>query len=278
MCKPVGNDVNAESSEKFCYRNFLYLNYDILKSFSAQKNKGLPQSFSTETMNEKSEDKTGEQTTTEPTIEGKIDTILKLLKPSLLGKVSAKYIGDRTDESFIESKKSVMSKVLRDDMYNEFSEYIKKSETFCTYENATVEKYIELNDEFYYIDFERLKNLYNSEYFKNLKEFDDVKKKINSLSELIPFDALLCTKKFIILIDKEWLQYKKEHIGYAFEGKINVLGRIGKCIEVNNKNDKPNLITMLNESQKYALSLLKELCGFLTDENVYLITPVAIYY
>lgn len=269
-------------NNEFKFFNFIYLNSHLLESFTAQKHNGFPQNIQTEKNLEHSDNLNGPEFSAEATIdneigsEKKLDKILSLLKVLNI-KISAKINSGHFDLSNIESKKSIISKTQNDNMYHNFIDYIEDNNLLTNSENAEIGKYIKLCDEFYYVDFERLQTLYD-EKFKKLhsqNDFDEIKNKIELLNELIPFDALLYNRKFIILIDKDCLKEKKEQLGYTLSGKINIVGRVGKQIE--NQKEKPKLINTLDEMQKYALSLLCDL-GFLQNEKAYLIIPIAIYY
>lgn len=191
-------------NNEFKFFNFIYLNSHLLESFIAQKHNGFPKNIQTEKNLEHLDNRVSPSASTEASIEGKLDKILNLINI----KVNAKIDSGHFDSSNLESKKSIISKTQNDNMYHNFINYIENSNMLTNTENAEIGKYIKLYDEFYYVDFERLKTLYD-EKFKSLHsqdDFVDFKNKIDLLNELIPFDALLYNSKFIILIDKDWLK------------------------------------------------------------------------
>lgn len=84
-------------------------------------------------------------------------------------------------------------------------------------------------------------------------------------------------QEFMVLIDKNWMRIKKEHLGFILDGEINIIGKVNKVfMPQNDDSSMPEVIKILNNIQGYALSLLHEL-GFLKSDNVYIVTPIAIY-
>lgn len=288
-------------------KNFIYLNMDFLESFMAQNNDGFPEQEELEENHSHTETEEDEVAKKITKLIGEIGTgtgnqdsvsipsnILNMLLSSVL---NVKLNGEKTVEikepayskEDVEAFRNVVIKKHKDDMYNEFYRYIKEEKLLVQESELEIGKYISIMNDFFYFDFSRILNLYKEEYRQlyannnsidfdfSFENFKKTREKISFLKEMLPFDAFLHRGNLLVLIDKKWLRIKKKHIGYKFQGKIHVIGRIDKF--VGGQNDKSGLgvIDTLNKIQEVSLSMLYEL-GLLVSKEVYLITPIAIYY
>lgn len=197
--------------------------------------------------------------------------------------------GAQFNQSNTETSQNIISKLQKDNMFNNFVEYIKPVKINSSSLENIVGNYIELCAVFCYMDFDRIQKLCDEKYRKTFYEnsedkndfsyerFRDIKEKIAFLQDLIPFDAVLFNQEFMVLIDKNWMRIKKEHLGFILDGEINIIGKVNKVfMPQNDDSSMPEVIKILNNIQGYALSLLHEL-GFLKSDNVYIVTPIAIY-
>lgn len=288
-------------------KNFIYSNMDFLESFMAQNNDGFPEQEELEENHSHTETEEDEVAKKITKLIGEIGTgngnqdsvpipsnILNTLLSSVL---NVKLNGEKTVEikepayskEDVEAFRNVVIKKHKDDMYNEFYRYIKEEKLLVQESKLEIGKYISIMNDFFYFDFSRILNLYKEEYRQlyannssidfdfSFENFKTTRDKISFLKEMLPFDAFLHRGNLLVLIDKKWLRIKKKHIGYKFHGKIHVIGRIDKF--VGGQNDKSGLgvIDTLNKIQEVSLSMLYEL-GLLVSKEVYLITPIAIYY
>lgn len=174
-------------------------------------------------------------------------------------------------------------------MFNKFDKYIKDEKLLAEKSKPEIGKYISVTDDFFYFDFSRISNLYKEEYrqlYENnnsvefdfsFKNFETTRNKVSFLKEILPFDAFLHRENLLVLIDKKWLRVKRKHIGYKFQGEIHVVGRIDKFVGIHNDKSELGVIDTLNKIQEVSLSMLYEL-GLLVSKEVYLITPITIYY
>lgn len=288
-------------------KNFMYLNMDFLESFMAQNNDGFPEKEEMEENHSHAETEEDEAAKVVTKLVGEIgtdmgeqDNILipgNILKTLLSSVLNVKLHGEKSVEikepiyrdEEIEAFRNIVIKRHGDDMYNKFDKYIKEEKLLAEKSKPEIGKYISLADDFFYFDFTRILNLYNEKYRQlyadnnsvefdfSLKNFEETRNKISFLKEILPFDAFLHRENLLVLIDKKWLRVKRKHIGYKFQGEIHVVGRIDKFVGTQNDKSGLGVIDTLNKIQEVSLSMLYEL-GLLVSKEVYLITPIAIYY
>lgn len=266
----------------FQFKDFLYLNNNFLESFTAQKYKGFPKEMQGTRSNQHLKARVGEKTDNEETLDEKNGADFG----GISGKSKTKTSGKQFNQNDTETSQKVLVKVEKDNMYHKFIKYVQKKQLFTDVANPDISKYIDLCDKFYYIDFNRIQKLCNEDYLAiyqsninsdgfNVDKFREIRNKVALLKELIPFEAILYNKKYIVLIDELWLRTKKEYLGYLLGEKVNVIGKVIKSIQV--EDDMPSIIKILNGIQEYTLSILNEL-GFDVADKVFLISPIAIYH
>lgn len=266
----------------FQFKDFLYLNNYFLESYTAQKNNGFPKEIQRTRVDQKSNEEVGEKIDTEETLDEKTG-VASGSKTDNSKTISS---GKQFNQNNIETSQNVLVKVEKDNMYHKFIEYVEENDLFTDIANPDIGKYINLYESFYYIDFDRIQKLCNEDYLAiyqsniNSADFTDgkfyeIKNKVALLKELIPFEAILYNKNYIVLIDKLWLKTKKEYLGYLLGEKVNVVGKVTKSIQVD--DDMPSIIKILNRIQEYTLTILHEL-GFGVSDKVFVISPIAIYH
>lgn len=272
-----------ESNENnFQFKDFLYINYNFLESFTAQKNRGFPKEKQGTRVNQHSIEEVGAKSDSEEIIEENFGNT----SADSIGKSKTKMSGKQSNQNNVETSQDVLVRVERDNMYHKFIEYVEENGLFTDVANPDIGKYIDLYESFYYIDFERIQKLCNEDYLtiyqSNINSADftagkfyEIRNKVALLKELIPFEAILYNKNYIVLIDKLWLRTKKEYLGYLLGEKVNVVGKVSKSIQAD--DDMPSVIKILNKIQEYTLTILREL-GFGVSDNVFVIFPIAIYH
>lgn len=273
----------GNNADNFQFMDFIYLNTSFLESFTAQKYKGFPKELQAMHTLENSNENIGEKTNSEVNVNGKAGAGLFGVE----GAVKDMIEGSQNNQNNTETAQNVIVKVQKDNMYSKFYKYIEQKGLLTDTSNPTLKKYISLNDTFYYIDFDRIQKLCDETY-RNIysqydnesdrfssEKFSEIRSKIALLKELIPYDALLCNSKYIVLIDKNWLRIKKEHLGYVLGGEINVVGKVSKCIQAN--STMPTIIEILNKIQEFTIIMLQDM-GFDVADEVYMISPIAIYH
>lgn len=267
----------------FLFKDFIYLNMSFLESFTAQKYKGFPKEMQAESGFEISEQQKGEKITDNSQMNGKVGAGILGVE----GTANITVEGMQFNQNNTEIVHNITLKVQKDNMYNKFYEYIQEKDLLVDAQNPTFEKYIEINDTFYYIDFDRIEKLCSEEYrpayyaYNNgssefsYEKFNELRNKIVLLKKFIPFDALLCNNSYIILIDQTWLRTKKDFLGYLLGGKVNVVGKVSKALHTN--AEMPDIIRILNRIQDYAISILNDF-GLSMSEQAYIVSPIAIYH
>lgn len=266
----------------FQFKDFLYLNYYFLESFTAQKNNGFPKEIQRTRVDQHSNEKVGEKTDNEETFNEKQG----VASAGATEKLKTKTSGKQFNQNNIETSQNVLVKVEKDNMYDKFIEYVEEHNLFTDIANPDIGKYINLYESFYYIDFDRIQKLCNEDYLAiyqsninsadfTAEKFYEIRNKVALLKELIPFEAILYNKNYIVLIDKLWIRTEKEYLGYLLGEKVNVVGKVTKSIQVD--DDMPSVIKILNKIQEYTLTILHEL-GFGVSDKVFVISPIAIYH
>lgn len=266
----------------FEFRDFLYLNNNFLESFIAQKYKGFPKEMQGTRIEEKSGETIGKKVDTTEKKEGN----LGLGSFGVNGSSTTTTNGEQFNQNSTETSHKVLVKVEKDNMYHDFIQYLEYNGLFTDISNPDIGKYIDLYEPFYYIDFERIQKMFDEDFLAiyqsnissddfDAEKFSEIRSKVALLKELIPFEAMLYNKDYIVLIDKLWIRAGKEYLGYLLGEKVNVVGKVTKSIQVD--DDMPSIIKILNRIQEYTLSILHEL-GFDVSDKVFVIVPIAIYH
>ncbi len=266
----------------FQFKDFLYLNYSFLESFTAQKHRGFPREKQGTSVKQVSKERIGNKIDNEETLGGKVG----ITSLGVTGSTTTTTSGKQLNQSNTETSQNTLIKVEKENMYDDFMEYVKKNHLFMDVSNPEVGKYIDLYEKFYYLDFDRIEKLCNEDYLTiyqstiNSDEFTDEKFKgirnnVALLKTFFPCNAMLYKRDYIVLIDKSWIKIGPEYLGYLLGEKIHVAGKVSKLIYVD--NDMPYLIKVLNMIQKSVLSILHEL-GFDVSDKVFMILPIAIYH
>lgn len=209
----------------FQFKDFLYLNYNFLESFIAQKYRGFPKEKQGTRVNQQSNEEVGEKIDNEETLEENFE----ITSADLIGKSKTTKSGKQFNQNNIETSQNVLVKVEKDNMYDDFIGYVEENDLFTDIANLNIGKYINLYESFYYIDFDRIQKLCNEDYLSiyqsninsadfTAEKFYEIRNKVALLKELIPFEAILYNKNYIVLIDKLWIRTEKE---YLYNGLIN---------------------------------------------------------
>ena len=273
----------SKKGNDFEFKDFVYLNINFLESYIAQKYKGFPEEVQASRALEDSEEKIGAREGKETDINGKVGAGIGAVEANSKMLSEGKQFNHNNTETF----QNVIKIVQKDNMFNCFLNYMRQKALLAEVPNLDVGKYVDLYDNFYYIDFDRIQKLCDVKYRKiyqgydkdsamfSTENFEETRNKVALLNELIPFDALLFNKDYMILLDKMWFKNEKEYLGYLLDGRINVVGKICKVVQVG--DEKPAVIQMLNKIQEFTLSMLRDL-GFSPSDKLYLVYPIAIYH
>ena len=292
---------------------FLYLNNDIVNSIISQAEQGLI----TEFMNE-SENSSGK-------------TFDKETKVGALAKLSStlyRFFGAEAEFDYEHTRtngtkdnhvsKDIVQKTLHDAAYNIAYDYI--SEQLNKEDAEDLGEYIEITDDFQYIDFNSLLSYFekdglvdyiiqdeqnkasqmieekysslNREERRNKQgeinkliksmnseindKYKNIDKIIKLLHKLLPCDRMYISKKgYIIPIDDRYLRDYPESFSFKYGGSMTCLGYVTNIIGKDTHiEDGSNVFASMqhgiNESLRSILPL--------TDDNLFIITPIAIYY
>ena len=268
-------------------RDFLYLNEDFLKSFVAQTGRLVE-----EIRREKSESKKNEK--------GKA----KFSFSSLLGgnaginkiaKVEAE-VGlniENTPSKFSDENisKSIYIQKRNDEIFNAFEAYINEKKLYQTKDAIKVGGYLKATYDLNFINFTRIDRLFNKELWKTYIAHSDeshfpqdnlnsIRDNLSFLRTVIPHDTFLCGENIVIPIDNElFLRGNVHQIGFSFEKKATVVGRVKKLIDFSPQNQEA-LIKTLNEIQNITFKLMDKL-GFVKispSNKLFVIYPIAIFF
>ncbi len=272
----------GNKEKNFEFRDFLYLDKDLLESFTAQKYKGFPMEMHGTHTKQEARENVGEKINHEKNLDGMVG----LGGVGVTGSSKTATSGEQVNQNKMETSQGEFIKVEKENMFHDFMKYLKQNNLFTDISNPDIGKYVDLYKEFYCLDFDRIQKLCNENYLTiyqstissdefTKENFGEIRKNVALLKEFIPYDILLYNRGYIVLIDKQWLRIKKENLGYLLGEKINVVGKVSKFIQVD--EDMPDVIKILNKIQKFAIAILSKL-GFDISDKVFLIIPVAIYH
>ena len=288
-------------------KNFMYLDTDFLTSFMAQENDGLEVIRNLEN-NVYSKTTEGTPTTTKTesmnaeaniaVAKGNIGTEKKIESPIHIDESSELY-------------KEVVGRVLHDNVFNYFQNYIDNDFEHCVSQPSkdSVGKYINFKGEFQIFNINALENICNQKFLKELFSFVDDAGKINNISSHIAFTntnqyklpneinntSILCSKvatifktifptdtvfiidNMMIIINKEYLREDIKMINFKYSGEMNVLGVINRIYDsTNNKSTSP-FMDVLDSVNVCGIEMINTLCNKESKE-LYIITPIAIYF
>lgn len=269
----------SDNKSTFNFKDFIYLDTDFLKSFISQKYLGFPDEIHSTLSKGAASEAKGAKESKESDLSGNVG-----VPPfGVIGNKKTTTEGGQVNESNTKTFQNTMITSQKENMFNSFWEYVEENSLWTKAENPITGKYFILSETFNYIDFTRIQKLCSEHYRSNYNNLDNVsaedlneiEKKVSILQEIIPFDTLLCNKKYIVLIDKTWLKIKPDYLGYIWSKKVTIIGRISKSLQID--NEMPKIIKILNEIQRYGLSLLEELGLESFSEEAYIVLPMAIY-
>ena len=137
-------------------RRFIYLDTDTLNSYIAQIYDGLVQTQETETQSSQATDKQSERTSNLGA-----DADLKVFGKGIEGKMDFTY-RHLKDTSNTELISDVQTKLLHDNAFDQLMNYLNKNEHLSDH---NIGDFIEINDEFYIMDLDYYKNIFNDKKF-----------------------------------------------------------------------------------------------------------------
>lgn len=288
-------------------RRFLYLNNDSLYSYISQINDGLP-TKATKTNNF-SEEKGKE---IKADVNGKINVDFKLLGKGFganldadIGDVASKTILNQQtdliekiiyDEAFDKLQKHLTdNKLLKEDNINigDFFEvsdemfivdleyyknifsndavldFIKTSEVENKYSVARQSIVSTGNGSKAKYDKEKLKK----EIEKQInQEYEGVKKTINAILNIVPYNKFGIMNNYLIVLDDEYFRDKTKVVAYKYGGKMTMLGYMTNIV----KNDV--ICDDSNVFRTFPTLINTFMLGFFNKSEIKIIHPVAIYY
>ena len=297
-------------------RQFLYLDTDIVNSIIAQQGKGLIDAITTE--NEKGTDNNksiGVNVEGSGEAGAKVWKLANAeAKLSLSGTIEgskskhegtreiiAKTLHDAAFDMAYDAMKPVVINLGKDEgnpgMYVEMTrifdfvdleyleglfskdgiiELLKKSEKEKICEEAKEYKEISLNREQRRQGGKELDLKRNAVLRQIDRQFDDIKEIIAAMRKIIPFGKMLVSSDgYLIPTDDKYFRVNPSTIGFMYGGEIKCVGMITNVIGRDaNPNDKANIFATLHFSVNEALRQILPT----QEENLYVVSPVAIYY
>ena len=155
-------------------RRFIYLDTDTLNSYIAQIYDGLVQTQETETQSSQSTDKQSEYTS-----DLGADADLKVFGKGIEGKMDFTY-RHLKEISNTELISDVQTKLLHDNAFDQLINYLNKNEHLS---NHNIGDFIEINDEFYIMDLDCYKKIFNDKKFLDFMKKSD-RDKIQALLKI----------------------------------------------------------------------------------------------
>ena len=155
-------------------RRFIYLDTDTLNSYIAQIYDGLVQTQETETQSSQATDKQSEYTS-----DLGADADLKVFGKGIEGKMDFTY-RHLKETSNTELISDVQTKLLHDNAFDQLMNYLNKNEHLS---NHNIGDFIEINDEFYIMDLDYYKKIFNDKKFLDFMKKND-RDKIQALLKI----------------------------------------------------------------------------------------------
>ena len=155
-------------------RRFIYLDTDTLNSYIAQIYDGLVQTQETETQSSQATDKQSEYTS-----DLGADADLKVFGKGIEGKMDFTY-RHLKETSNTELISDVQTKLLHDNAFDQLINYLNKNEHLS---NHNIGDFIEINDEFYIMDLDYYKKIFNEKKFLDFMKKSD-RDKIQALLKI----------------------------------------------------------------------------------------------
>lgn len=238
-------------------KRFLYLDYDSTFSCYSQIMEGLPTKI-TETTDNKNEDTND----IEASVEAGVNSKLKLFGSGVDADLSARLAGSGSSLRMDSYEKSV-EKLLHDDLFNDLE--VKLKEANGDPVDARIGEFVKFSGKVSIVDAEYIKALFtNSEFIKYVEreeiskkiidvidktaqkrvekqvrgKYDDAKKMIKMLSEVIPYRKFMLIGENVVVLEEKYLRDDPECIPYKYGGNMTVFGYVTNKIELQDDLDK----------------------------------------
>lgn len=288
-------------------RRFLYLNNDSIYSYISQINDGLPTKVTNTNSSSKENGKE-----TKASIDGKLDVDLKILSKGLgadlsadIGDVVSKITTNQQsnsmekkiyDEAFDKFKQHLIDNNLLketninigdffeiyDEMFivdleyykNIFSnddvlDFIKSSEVENKF--STASSNIENSGNGNKAEYE--KDKLKKEIKKQVDlEYVGVKKIINAILNIVPYNKFGIMGDYLIVLDDEYFRDKTKVVAYKYGGKMSMLGYLTNIVNNDVTQDDSNVF------RTFPALINTFMLGFFNKTEIKIIHPVAIYY
>lgn len=288
-------------------RRFLYLNNDSLYSYISQINDGLPTKVTK--TNNSSEEKGKE---IKADVNGKIDVDFKLLGKGFganldtdIGDVASKTILNQQtdliekiiyDEAFDKLQKHLTdNKFLKEDNINIGDFFEVSDEMFIVdleyykniFSNYAVLDFIKTSEveNKYSVTSQSIVNTGNGSKAKYDKEklkkeiekqvnqeYEGVKKTINAILNIVPYNKFGIMNDYLIVLDDEYFRDKTKVVAYKYGGKMTMLGYMTNIV----KNDI--ICDDSNVFRTFPTLINTFMLGFFNKSEIKIIHPIAIYY
>ena len=284
-------------------RRFLYLNNDSLYSYISQINDGLPTKVAK--TNNFSEEKDKE---IKADVNGKIDANFKLLGKGFGANLDAD-IGDVVSKTILNQQTDLMEKKIYDEAFDKLQKHLTDNRLLKednisyleVYEMFIVDleyyKNIFSNDDVLdFIKTSEVENKYSiasqsivstgngnkAEYDKEKlkkeiekqvnQEYEGVKKIINAIFNIVPYNKFGIMNDYLIVLDDEYFRDKTKVVAYKYGGKMTMLGYMTNIV----KNDV--ICDDSNVFRTFPTLINTFMLGFFNKSEIKIIHPVAIYY
>ena len=292
-------------------KQFLYLNTDMINSIIAQEHNGLIQKYIKDVENTKSKS-VSDSVNNKISMGGNIG-IKKLVEVEASFESE---LADSTKHGHQRVVSKVYEKTLHDASFDIAVDIIKPIDLPFGKE-ADLGDYVTMGRIYDFIDIDLLKRLFSKDGFadclvkqreqdvkKEIQEktnraqrrenenrikqfiieknndikaqYDSIEVMINALSELLPFDRLLFAGDgYIIPVEEAYFRVNPKGLGLSYSGELKVVGIVTNVIGADTKPSEPN---NLFENIQYGINEL--IRGLLPtkDDNLYVVTPIAVYY
>ena len=288
-------------------RRFLYLNNDSLYSYISQINDGLPTKVTK--TNNSSEEKGKE---IKADVNGKIDAEFKLLGKGFgvnldadIGHVVSKTILNQQtdfmekkiyDEAFDKLQQHLTDNGLLKEENINIGDFFEVSDEMFIVDLEYYKNIFSNDDVLSFIKTSEVENKYSvasqsivsigngnkAEYKKDKlkkeiekqvnQEYEGVKKIINAILNIVPYNKFGIMNDYLIVLDDEYFRDKTKVVAYKYGGKMTMLGYMTNIV----KNDV--ICDDSNVFRTFPTLINTFMLGFFNKSEIKIIHPVAIYY
>lgn len=286
-------------------KHFIYMNTEIINSYISQIESGLTVGNHQEVTDTTTEVKGKSRTKPQQQVEGK--GTLGLV--GITARLNSEINTQSSTLTQVEAGRELIDKILHDDSFGRFFEYLKKEGKIVNEPESKIGDYIKLNGNFEFWDLDYIIESFEDDAIDyiaglsmdeeikkfivekgkkpNKSDINNIKKKLKEPTEfgikmiklckrILPYSKFVTKDNVIIPINDKFLREKVKAIRFKYDGEFTLIGRYTGDYLKNNINNNTNSFQVLFESlDSVNLYFIKDVLGIDIDSKI--IEPIALY-